>query len=92
MTDLTKTHDTDLLILQLVTEDELEELCYSSQYLHHLCDTPQLWHYKILTLYPHFPFTGTLEPYVWKKLYYKIKTNDFKTNRLILDLLYDLTK
>ncbi|HSW76367.1 MAG TPA: hypothetical protein VLG50_04955 [Candidatus Saccharimonadales bacterium] len=71
---LTSVKDTDLIILQNVTDDELEELCYSSRYFHQLCQNRILWHDRILKLYPNFPFNEKME---LKKLYYKLKVGDW---------------
>jgi len=76
MTSIT-TPDTDLIILQQITDDELEELCYSNRYFHNLCQNHALWRHKILTLYPDFPLKGYLLPEEWKKLYYKLKAGDW---------------
>lgn len=69
--------DVDLSILLRMDDQTLEEHCYTNDYVHQLCLSPQLWKLKIEDLYPTFPFHHQLIPIEWKKLYYKLKYKDF---------------
>ena len=68
---ITGYEDTDYEILLLLDDLDLENLCYSSEQMHKVCENSYLWYRKILKLYPDFP--QILANYEYNALYYKLK-------------------
>lgn len=72
MESITGNTDTDFKILLLLDDLDLENVCYSSDHMHQLCNNSYLWYQKILTLYPDFPLLS-IETNEYKALYNKLK-------------------
>lgn len=71
-TSLSSNEDTDLYILFMLDDVDLENLCDSNLHMKKLC--LRLWLPKIKLLYPDFPFLN-LDAMEYKALYYKLKNN-----------------
>jgi hypothetical protein len=71
-TSLTGNEDTDLYILSMMDDVDIENLCDSNVQIHHLC--LKMWVTKIKLLYPDFPVLH-LDAMEYKALYYKLKNN-----------------
>ncbi len=67
--------DTDLIILSLLDDVDLENVCEANQSMHDLCLYSDLWLTKIKALYdiPHLD----IDSKEYKALYYKLKFNQW---------------
>lgn len=68
--------DTDLIILSLLEDIDLENVCEANQSTHNLCLYPDLWITKIKSLYYDFPYLD-VDGKEYKALYYKLKYNQW---------------
>ena len=64
--------DTDLIILSLLEDGDLENICETNQAMHYLCLFPDLWFTKLRLLYSDFPRLD-INGKIYKALYYKLK-------------------
>lgn len=70
METFTGNEDTDLYILSLMEDEDVENLCDANTTMHHLCK--KIWIHKIKLLYPDFPLNLAEQN---KAMYYKLKYN-----------------
>ena len=75
---LTGVVDIDLQILNHLTDDViLEELLLTHKYVYNISLNPKLWHDRIIKWYHDFPPQKGIKDFEWKKLYYKLKYQDW---------------
>ena len=74
---LTGLKDVDIEILANLDDITLEEVCLTNQYASSVCHNSKLWYLKIVNNYPDFPLLKGISAVEWKKLYYKLKFQDW---------------
>jgi hypothetical protein len=74
---LTGIVDIDFEILSYTDDLVLEELLLTHKYVYNIRFNYKLWYDRIIKLHNNFPFLKNLKNYEWKKLYYKLKYQDW---------------